>query len=376
VTSPFHILLADDSLVMRRLLEQSLQRHADLIVTGMARSGQEALDLLPHARPDVVLLDVEMPGMNGVQTAAALRKIDRRLPIIMFSALTVQGAGATLDALNCGANDYVTKPQKISSREESLRLIDQELVTRIRQWGALHRRSSANPAFRPISSSVSRPASPLTAPLAVSRPVPRPHFPPEIVVIGVSTGGPTALSEVLPVLPANFPVPVLVVQHMPAVFTRLLADRLNQSCPCTVREAVSNAPLTPGTILIAPGDYHLSVVSQAGEVRTHLSQGPAVNSCRPAVDVLFQSVAPIYGPAVLSVILTGMGKDGLDGARGIKALGGQLLVQDQASSVVWGMPRAVTEAGLADQILPLSAIGAEIVNVVHASRRVFSRQGL
>jgi two-component system chemotaxis response regulator CheB len=186
---------------------------------------------------------------------------------------------------------------------------------------------------------------------------------PNVLVIGVSTGGPTALGAILPALPANFPLPVLLVQHMPPLFTRLLAERLNATCQLTVEEASQGQAVEVGKILIAPGDFHMKVSSSAGGVRVCLDQSPRQNSCRPAVDVLFASVAELYGGAVLAVILTGMGRDGLHGVEVLRTRGASILVQDEASSVVWGMPGAVTNAGLADRVLPLSEIVPEILRI-------------
>jgi two-component system chemotaxis response regulator CheB len=192
---------------------------------------------------------------------------------------------------------------------------------------------------------------------------------PRVVVVGVSTGGPTALGAMLPSFPASFPLPVLLVQHMPPLFTRLLAERLNATCQLTVDEAKENDPVEPGRILIAPGDFHMKVASRGGVIRVCLDQTPRQNSCRPAVDALFSSAAELYGGAALAVILTGMGQDGLHGAKLLKAQGARVLVQDEASSVVWGMPGAVVNAGLADRILPLDQLVPEILNVIGTMRK-------
>lgn len=357
MSRPIRVLMADDSLVIRRILSQALSRHADLAVAAMGRTGREAVDLLDSAKPDVVLLDVEMPVMTGVEAAAAIRKRDATLPILMFSSLTVEGGQSTLDALAKGATDYVPKPRNMVSLEESLEFIETELISKILFWG--RKRQAGN---QPAAPMLAKPFVP-----AASRAVPR--DPPEILVIGVSTGGPNALSEVLAALPATFPLPVLIVQHMPPVFTGLLAARLDQVCPLTVREAVEGDAILPGQVLLAPGNKHLRLKMQEGELRCALDEGPLVNSCRPAVDVLFQSVAEHYGSRVFATVLTGMGKDGKDGAQAIKSRLGRVIVQDQETCVVWGMPRAVQEAGLADKVLPLSQIAGEIVAATAAPRR-------
>lgn len=359
MSRPIRVLLADDSMVIRRILVQALTRHPDLVVTGIARWGGEAVELMKECQPDVVLLDVEMPQMNGVEAAGRIREADATLPIIMFSSLTTQGGNATFEAMARGANDYVPKPRHVVNLAESIHLIDSELVTKIRFWGQKRIRASS-----PTTSATV--ANPSRAIIHHPRTSLR-QTPVELLVIGVSTGGPNALAEFLPTIPRNFPVPIVVVQHMPAVFTQLLANRLNQLCPCPVREAAVIDRLQPGQILIAPGNQHLRIVSADGLPQIQLDDGPPVNSCRPAVDVLFHSASAVFGRGVLAVVLTGMGKDGLEGARAVKTGGGKVLAQDQETSVVWGMPRAVTEAGLADQILPLGQIGREVQRIVTTS---------
>jgi two-component system, chemotaxis family, protein-glutamate methylesterase/glutaminase len=274
------------------------------------------------------------------------------VPIVMFSTLTERGASATLDALSAGANDYVTKPANVGSVGQSMDSVREQLVPRIKVL-------------------TGRPATPVRA---AAPPPPRPVAPrtgpgkkPAVLVIGSSTGGPEALAKVLPQLPANLPVPVLLVQHMPPVFTRQFAQRLDRLCSLRVVEASDGSPLVPGVAHLAPGDFHLVVrAGRAGGVNgggltTGLHQGPPENFCRPAVDPLFRSVVAAYDGAVLGVVLTGMGADGRNGAGEIRAGGGTVIVQDQASSVVWGMPGAVSQAGFADEVLPLERIPEAIV---------------
>jgi two-component system chemotaxis response regulator CheB len=226
----------------------------------------------------------------------------------------------------------------------------EELIPKIKQFFQLPGHNGAGP--RPV------PAHVRAAPLVQSAPVR-----PKAVVIGVSTGGPTALGAILPELPAGFPLPVLVVQHMPPLFTRLLAERLHSKCGLSVEEARHGAPVEAGRILIAPGDFHFKVASSGGGVRVCLDQSPPLNSCRPAVDALFASAAEVYGGAVIAVILTGMGQDGLRGVEILKAQGASILAQDEASSVVWGMPGAVVNAGLADRVLALDRVVPEILRM-------------
>jgi len=389
------ILIVDDSAVMRSLLRSIVASDAGLEVAGTAVDGASALSSLALNRPDLILLDVEMPVMNGLVTLKELRKQGHRMPVIMCSSLTQRGAKVTIEALAGGAADYVTKPAGQSGREAAFRTLAQDLIPKIH---ALTRRPFASPLTQPASPFAFRTQpllpvasrAPLIPPLAQAcaqpfRPQPISSAP-TVVAIGVSTGGPAALDVLLPALPAGFPLPVLIVQHMPELFTRLFAERLNGRCHLRVREAAEADPVCAGTISIARGNWHLEAlaVSAPGAPPTlHLTQGPLENHCRPAVDVLFRSVARVYGPGVLAVVLTGMGSDGLNGCRAIREQGGAVLAQDEASSTVWGMPGAVAGAGLAHRILPLDAIAPEILRIVGRARtetqplsRDLARQGV
>jgi two-component system chemotaxis response regulator CheB len=288
----------------------------------------------------------------------------------MFSTLTERGAQVTLDALALGASDYVTKPMAVGGGlTEGLQRIREELIPRIK---ALCRRSIFTPAapeLAPCADPASRNGS---AGAGLARAVGstvRPSSGPiDLLAIGVSTGGPNALAAMLPQIKAELPVPVVIVQHMPAMFTKLLAERLNSQCKLRVREAAEGDQLQPGVIYIAPGDYHMVVQRRGVTPTIVLNQDPPENSCRPAVDVLFRSVASLYGPNALGVILTGMGQDGLRGCDEIRERGGRIFVQDEASSVVWGMPGFVARAGLAQKILPLDTMALEIVRAIEQSR--------
>jgi two-component system chemotaxis response regulator CheB len=349
------ILVVDDSIVIRRLVSDELSRDPELEVAGTAANGKIALAKLGQLSPDLVILDVEMPEMDGLEALKELRKTYPKLPVIMFSSLTERGAEATLDALEFGASDYFTKPTEAGGLDNSLRVIREQMIPMIKALCAPLRQQGA------FSGTM---AGRFTAPApAVSKGKIR------VLAIGSSTGGPNALSEIFTVLPANFPVPIVIVQHMPPMFTRLLAERLSHQSPIRVREASSGCVLEPGEAWIAPGDYHMTVVSDRDQNRLLVHQGPPENSCRPAVDVLLRSVAKTYGALSLTVILTGMGSDGLRGCEALRAAGGQVLAQDEASSVVWGMPGYVANAGLADRVLPLALIGGEIVQRVGDQKR-------
>jgi two-component system chemotaxis response regulator CheB len=339
------VLVVDDSVVVRRLVSDVLAGDPAIEVVGTAANGKIALAKIPQLNPDVVTLDVEMPIMDGLETLKHLRGLYPKLPVIMFSTLTERGASATLDALERGASDYVTKPANVGSISASMDAVRAQLIPKIK---ALCPRGYTAPA--------------VSAPPATTRPVT--SRPPEqgpaaridIVVVGVSTGGPDALTLVISALPKDVPVPIVIVQHMPPVFTALFAQRLDTKSKLAVSEAQAGNRLEPGKVLIAPGNYHLRLRPDKFGVVTQLDQGTPENFCRPAVDVLFRSAAETFGNAVLGVVLTGMGSDGAKGSARIVEAGGSVIVQNAATSVVWGMPGAVVNAGLASDVLPLSDI--------------------
>lgn len=347
---PIRVLVVDDSVVIRRLVTQVLGEDPGIEIAGIAANGAIALSRIPQVHPDVVSLDVEMPEMDGLETLRHIRKQFPDLRVIMFSTLTARGAKHALEALSLGANDYVTKPSNLGSVERSMESLRTELIPKIKQF------FEAGPAPQPP------PVPAGVKPAAVYTPIV--PYKPEVVAIGVSTGGPNALAQIFPEFPADFPCPILVVQHMPPLFTRMLAERLCNQSNLQVNEAGNAMPAEPGHALIAPGDYHMQVMRRDGRLVVRLDQGPPQNSCRPAVDVLFSSLAKVCGGRVLSVVLTGMGQDGLRGAQELKSQGAQVFVQDQASSVVWGMPGSVAAAGLADKILPLDRVVPEILRRV------------
>jgi two-component system, chemotaxis family, protein-glutamate methylesterase/glutaminase len=349
------VLVVDDSVVVRRLVTRVLEEDPGIEVVGAAANGKIALAKIAQLEPDVVTLDIEMPELDGLATLAELRPRWPRLPVVMFSTLTERGAEATLEALALGASDYVTKPTGLHNPAEALATVKAELLPRIK---ALHgsRRLSRAPQALPAPA-VRPPARPARSRV-------------DVVAIGVSTGGPNALAALLPALPPDFPVPIVVVQHMPPVFTRMLANRLDSRCALQVVEAEGGEALAPGRVHIAAGGRHLTVARQGTSVVTVANDDPPENSCRPAVDVLFRSVAAVYDSGTLAVVLTGMGQDGLRGAEVIRVTGGQVLAQDEATSVVWGMPGFVARAGLADAVLPLDALAGEIGRRVAAGRRL------
>jgi len=371
------ILIVDDSAVMRSLLRSVIGTAKGLEIVGTAADGESALATVESLRPDLMLLDVEMPVMDGLVTLRKLRARGHKMPVIMCSSLTQRGAKVTIEALASGASDYVAKPAGQTGREAAIKTLAQDLIPKIQALTSAVASHGpvmpANPFASPVSGGTS-PLAPRTSSLATPPPaLTRPQTIsaiPTCLAIGVSTGGPAALDVVLPAIPASFPLPIVIVQHMPELFTKLLAERLNGRCALKVKEAAEGDPVTAGTIYIAKGNWHMEVLQsiRPGAPPTlHLSQGAPENHCRPAVDVLFRSVAQVYNSGVLAVVLTGMGSDGMLGAKVIRECGGSVLAQDQATSAVWGMPGAVTNAGLAQRVLPLPAVAPEILRICSRS---------
>lgn len=375
-------MLCDDSSVMRRLLKGALTATAEFEVVHEAENGKEAVDNVDRVRPDIVVLDVEMPVMDGIDAARALRRRCRTLPIIMFSSLTSQGASATMEALAAGANDFAIKPAGTNSFQDAQAKVQGELVSKIRNLVGTPedvQQKLEAPKSETVSRNVKPPAATTPrqrevpvqsarkpAPLSVSQASPAKSGGGKVsvIAIGVSTGGPEALSRLIKKLPKPFPVPILITQHMPPVFTGLLAERLALQSGHRVREASAGDTVVAGEILIAPGDFHLTVMRDKTKVVTVLDQSPPENSCRPSVDPLFRSVSKVYGRETLAVVLTGMGCDGGEGSRVVKQMGGRVFAQDEASSVVWGMPGYVANNGLADRVLPIEQIATELVRAV------------
>jgi len=334
---------------VRNIVRRVLVEDPAIEIVGTAVDGLDAIAKAAELKPDVVTLDVEMPRLTGLEAIRRIRAAWPPVKIIMLSTLTESGARVTIDALMNGANDYVPKVDSGSS-ELPIPRLKHDLTAKIHQFFPSGARTAPPPA--PV---LARPPAPAIAP------APHTGKRRRVVAIGVSTGGPTALNDVIPALPANLPVPVLVVQHMPAMFTRILAERLNAASPLKVCEASEGMPVEAGTVFIAPGDYHMRVAKRSARECIALDQSPPENACRPAVDVLFRSVNEAYGAASVAVILTGMGQDGCAAAQALKASGAYVIAQDQASSVVWGMPGAVVRAGLADSVVDLRLISRQIV---------------
>jgi len=372
------VLVVDDSAVMRKIIASALQKEPLIEVVGFAANGLEAIKAIQTYKPDVVTLDIEMPEMDGLTALREIRKSDKYLPIIMFSSLTHKGAQAAVMALTAGASDYVGKPANAAGGiDDAFKVLETELIPKIIGLAKRIKNRRAKEA-QSADATKAAPASPLKAPPAVKPlnlvKVDTPLSskvskltssvmakPAEAVCIGVSTGGPEALMQVFGAFNAPLNVPVFIVQHMPADFTALLAARLSASGVMTVKEAEDGEIAQPGVGYIAPGGFHMTVTRPGTKTIIHLNTDPPENSCRPAVDVLFRSASQVYGSGLLAVMLTGMGYDGLKGSQIIKEKGGQVIAQDEASSVIWGMPGAVVQAGLADGVLPIDKIADEII---------------
>jgi two-component system chemotaxis response regulator CheB len=368
------VLVVDDSAVIRRIVTDVLNEDPEITVVGTAINGRVALDKVHELQPDLITLDVEMPEMDGLAMLSALRNGYRKVPVVMFSSLTERSAAITIEALARGASDYVTKPAGQGNLASAMASVRADLVPKVKALCA--RPNSRTGGFtwagQPGSAVPARPAPARAAVPAPIRPVAagaagatavwraRPQAGPvDVVAIGVSTGGPNALGQLLPRL-KGITVPVVIVQHMPPMFTKLLAEQLSNAAGMDVREGAAGMVVEPGKVYIAPGDYHMLVKREGAQTRLELNQAAPENSCRPSADVLFRSVAAVYGNRALAVVLTGMGSDGEKGCTALHAAGSQIIAQDQATSVVWGMPGAVARAGLADQILALGEIGIAI----------------
>jgi two-component system chemotaxis response regulator CheB len=353
------VMVVDDVSIVRRLVSNALGADPEIEVVGAAANGREALEKIPVVRPDLVILDYEMPEMDGMETLKEIRKLAGGPKVIFFSSYTRQGAKVSLDALWQGADDYATKVTA-DNLAAATQCVQSELLPKIKALCA----GPAGPADAEPAVRTARETTAAAAPgasAAISRA--------EILAIGASTGGPRALSTVIESFPADFPLPIVVVQHMPPLFTRSLAERIASRSALRCLEGVDGAPLEPGTVWIAPGNWHMTVVKNGPDVALRLTGEPPENSCRPSVDPLFRSVADAYGASALGVLLTGMGQDGLLGARRLYERHGRVLVQDESTSVVWGMPGAVARAGLASKIVPLPEMAGEILKYVSAAGR-------
>jgi two-component system chemotaxis response regulator CheB len=342
---PVRVFLCDDSAVARGAMRRLLSADPELRIVGEAADGQAAVAALAHSPADVVLLDLEMPVLDGLSALPRILALPAAPTVIVASALTQPGGRATMAALRAGAADYIPKPSAAAGglADPAFR---EEVLAKVKGWARVRRRGGRAGAMRAAAARLK---------------------PPRLVVIGASTGGPQALAAVVAAFRRPPAVPIAIVQHMPAGFTRMLADHLGSLGPLRCTEAEDGMALQPGVAVVAPGDRHLRLRREGGVLRAALSQDAPVNFCRPAVDPLFASAEAACPGGVLAVVLTGMGQDGLAGARAVAAGGGQVVAQDEASSVVWGMPGAVARAGIGALVLPLAEIGPRLAEAIGAA---------
>lgn len=354
------VLVVDDSAMMRKVLSEIVNSDPQCTAVGVAAHGRIALAKIPQVNPDLITLDVEMPEMDGMTTLLELRKTYPKLPVIMVSNFTQAGAAVTLKALSNGATDYVSKPTCDSATEAS-NILREQLIPKIKLYCKHLLSREETPSLAAPAPRAPKAASGLPAAKKCSRV--------DVVCIGVSTGGPNALNEVFSNVLQPVPVPIVIVQHMPPVFTRALADRLNTvKSSVQFHEGEEGMEIEAGHAYIAPGGKHMEVRREGVRVVLRLHEGPPENSCRPAVDVMFRSIPAVYGGNILAVILTGMGQDGLNGCEVIAEVGGRIIAQDEASSVVWGMPSFIVKGGFADHVLPLDEVAARILQITRLNR--------
>jgi two-component system, chemotaxis family, protein-glutamate methylesterase/glutaminase len=359
MAAPINVLVVDDSRLFRAALEEALAGQGDVVVAGSVFNGAKALEFNRNTPPDIVTLDVDMPGMGGLEALAQIQQFNAGRPagetvgVIMVSAFTRRGADITIKALQAGALDFVTKPSGPSADINAATLRD-ELIAKIRACARRRQKpaSAAGGAERPVG------------PAVVSRRVGRRPGQVRAVVIGASTGGPRALSLILPELCERTDLPILVVQHKPPDFTRSLAESLARQTRRTVVEAADGVTLQKGAVYVAPGGRHLLMRGSANAPVAGLTDQPPENGCRPSADVLFRSAAAVLRNEVVAVILAGMGRDGTAGLGAIQRAGGYIIAQDEATSVVWGMPGSAVEAGLADEVLPMDRIARAVATVI------------
>lgn len=351
---PTRLLVVDDSALYRQTIANVLRDAPDVSIVGVARDGKDALEKIGRLDPDLLTLDVEMPGMNGIEVLREINRRRLRPKAIMVSSLTAEGAQVTTDALLEGAFDFILKPTGPDAEENRLRLrenLDEKIAAfRAPDEGT----KAAGRGLSPV-----RMVAPSTVPPAGCK----------AVIIGVSTGGPAALKRVLPSLPETLPVPVLVVQHMPPRFTEALARRLDDMCALDVSEASNGTEAKAGKVLVAPGGRQMKLIRRKDRVLAKLTNDPPENGCRPSVDYLLRSAGRVFEGEVLGVIMTGMGRDGLEGCRALKERGGRVFAQHPFGCVVYGMPKAIIDNDIADRVLPLSRIGPAIVSHLKRSRR-------
>jgi len=358
LTNKIKALIVDDSAFMRKSISIMLGADKDIEIIGTAKDGLEGLELAKRLKPDIITLDIEMPRMDGL---TALERIMKECPtsVIMVSSLTTEGADATLKALELGAVDFI--PKEMSYVSVNIATIKEELIKKVKTIVREKSFKSRISRLRTISTKISPGQETTLKPVSKKLNLPRNNY--SAIGLGISTGGPLSLQKVIPVLKNNLTIPMFIVQHMPPKFTKSLADRLNTMSSISVKEAEHGEEVKPGLVYIAPGGFHMTFVKNTfGKITIRISEEPSDTLHRPAVDIMLSSLIDIYGKNTLGIIMTGMGHDGLEGIKKLKSLGGYALAQDADTSVVYGMPKAIVDASLADVIAPLEKI-AEIINL-------------
>ncbi len=346
------VVVVDDSATMRKLISGALSQAADFEVVATARDGEEGYQTVKRVKPDLVTLDIQMPNVDGIE---ALTKIMRDCPthVVMLSSLTTDGADATIRALELGAVDFIPKDPSLWGEISSFK---EELVKKLRE---ILKHSTLPKNYNHIKDLNHTAANPIRAKVISKTALP--DFLLKALGIGISTGGPMALQKVLPKFSGQIDFPIFIVQHMPPKFTKSLADRLNGMCPLEVKEAEHNEAVRNGVIYIAPGGFHMTVAGTPNYCKIQISETPSNTLHKPSVNVMMLSLVEMYGKHLAGIIMTGMGKDGFDGIKELKRIGGYCITQDEGSCVVYGMPKAVAEAGLSDAELPLEKI-PELIN--------------
>jgi two-component system chemotaxis response regulator CheB len=363
---PIRVLIVDDTITYRKIVSDVLADLPGVEVVGTAANGKIALQKIEQLQPDLLTLDLEMPEMDGLDVLRRLNQSGSNVQAIMISGANTNGANLTMTALKLGAFDFVAKPTN-DKVEKNVEFLRHELGTKIQAFARSQRVHTILHGPAPA------PSHTLTAPHPHKEDGHVPHtqrpfeintFKPEVVALGISTGGPASLTRMLPQLPANLGVPILIVQHMPPVFTKSLADDLNHRCALRVCEACDGQPVSPGNVFIAPGGKQMKVERLDGHIAVRITDDPPINSCKPSVDYLFRSVSEIYGRKAVGVIMTGMGNDGARGCREMKRQGAAIVAQDEATCVIFGMPKGPIEKGIADVVAPLDNIAREIVRLI------------
>ncbi len=350
MAKPIRVMVVDDSALYRKTISDVLSESPTVEVVAAAPNGRIALMKIPDYAPDLITLDMEMPEMDGLATLRELKTQHPKIKTIVFSAHTEKGADLTFKALRLGAVDFVTKPTAAGSMENSLNNIREHLKPKVIAFSNL-----LEPPTRPL---------PVKEEVQIKTSAARQMGPRDVIAIGISTGGPSSLVTFFEQLPVKMKQAILIVQHMPPIFTKKLAEQLGRVGTVPVHEAIDSEPIVGGMAYIAPGDFHMTVVRENNETSIRINQNPPENYCRPAIDVLFRSVAEIYGQRAVGVVMTGMGKDGLKGSQAMKSAGAAIVAQDEQTSVVWGMPRFIVENDLADAVSSLDNMFASINNFI------------